>query len=230
MSAGLFEEISPVPELQCEHVSYAAAGKTVLHDISFAVEPGELITISGPSGSGKSTLLRLLAALQSPTSGTIRFLGEPFTAYDPVALRRRIVYVLQTPVLFGETVRENMAFPFEIRHISPDEDRIRALLAAFQMSEATLDAQVATLSGGEKQRLSLIRSLLFRPEVLLLDEVTSALDPENTRLVEDVVTKLNRDGVTVLWITHSPEQSRRLGGRTLTIAAGRLEHFEEIEL
>lgn len=219
-----------MPELQCEHVSYAAAGKAVLHDISFAVKSGELITITGPSGSGKSTLLRLLAALESPTSGMIRFLGEPFTAYDPVALRRRIVYVLQTPVLFGETVRENMAFPFEMRHISPDEDRIRTLLAAFQMSDATLDAQVATLSGGEKQRLSLIRSLLFRPEVLLLDEVTSALDPENTRLVEDVITKLNRDGVTVLWITHSPEQSRRLGGRTLTIAAGRLEHFEEIEL
>ena len=90
-----------------------------------------------------------------------------------------------------------------------------------------LDRSTENLSGGEKQRLALIRSLLVLPEVLLLDEVTSALDGENARITEDVITSLHKDGMTVLWVTHSPEQIGKYADRTVTIEAGQIKSIKE---
>lgn len=85
---------------------------------------------------------------------------------------------------------------------------------------------MANLSGGEKQRIALIRNLLFKPEILLLDEVTSALDMENTEIVEDAISKLNKEGVTIVWVTHNLEQSRRNGNRIVTIENGEIKSEE----
>lgn len=214
--------------LEFKHVAFSAADKDILRDISVSVNDGDFISVVGPSGSGKSTFLKLCSDLISPTEGEIFFDGKNFMDYSPVELRKEIGYCFQIPHLFGRTVMDNIKFPYDIRKKKPDSERIRELFSMFRMSDDYLDRDVENLSGGEKQRLSLIRSMLFMPRILLLDEVTSALDVDNTLLVENVIASVNASGTTILLITHSPEQSRKYANRILTIEEGRVKSFEEV--
>lgn len=212
--------------LEFQDVSFDNEGKTVLKNISVSIETGDFISIVGPSGSGKSTFLKLCSHLISPTDGSITYRGKNITDYNPTELRKSIAYCFQTPYLFGDTVTENIKFPFSIRNIKPDHKRVDELFSLFHMPTDFLNKDVKTLSGGEKQRIALIRSLLFKPEILLLDEVTSALDVDNTKIVENVITSLNKEGITVLWVTHNLEQSRKFANKLLTIEAGGIKSLE----
>ena len=212
--------------LEFQNVFFINDGKTILKNISIGIEPGDFILISGPSGSGKSTFLRLCSHLISPTHGNIIYKSKNITVCNPVELRKSISYCSQIPYLFGDTVIENIRFPFLIRNAKPDEDKIYELFSLFNMTTDSLNKDVKYLSGGEKQRIALIRSLLFKPEVLLLDEITSNLDADNGKIVENVIVSLNKEGITVLWITHSPEQSKKYANRLLTIEAGEIKSLE----
>lgn len=192
--------------LAYERAGFRSTEKVILQDVDLAIQAGDYLAIAGPSGSGKSTLLRLAAHLVSPTSGRIRFRGQDLMTLEPTTLRMKVGYCFQKPHLFGHTVADNLAFPFEIRRLAPDETRMRALLRQFNLEETLLAAPVLHLSGGEQQRIALVRSLLFPPEVLLLDEVTAALDRDNTRKVTDAIRDLNQEGLTVLWVTHQLDQ------------------------
>jgi len=215
--------------LELQNVSYKNDGKTILKNISLKIESGEFISIVGPSGSGKSTFLKLCSQLISPTNGTITYRGKDFTQYNPIELRKSIAYCFQTPCLFGNTVMDNIKFPFTIRNISFDRKRVDQLFSIFQMSSDFLDKDVTNLSGGEKQRIALIRCLLFKPEILLLDEITSALDVDNTIIVEAAIDSLNKEGVTILFVTHDFEQSRKYAYRILTIESGEIKSLEELK-
>ncbi|EHI68784.1 ABC transporter, ATP-binding protein [Streptococcus ictaluri 707-05] len=175
-----------------DRVTYADHDKKILEDIQFEVEKGDFLSIVGPSGSGKSTLLRLASQLISPTSGNIYFHQKNMKEMDPIMIRQKISYGFQSPQLFGKTVRDDMAFPYHIRKIESDSKRISFLFDLFQMDRTYLDKEITKLSGGEKQRIALIRQLLFEPEIILLDEVTSALDAENTKLVENILSQFNQ--------------------------------------
>jgi ABC transporter, ATP-binding protein len=203
--------------------------KFILKDISLNIESGDFISVVGPSGSGKSTLLKLCAHLISPTSGNITFNGRDFSDISSIDLRRNITYCFQTPYLFGKTVMENIEFPYTIRNMKINLTRINSLFAMFQMSEDYLQRDVQNLSGGEKQRIALIRSLVFVPKILLLDEVTSALDADNKSVVEKVISSVNDEGSTVLWITHDTEQSRKYADKVLAIDSGKIKSFEEVK-
>ena len=203
-----------------EHISLTVGDRQILRDISFSVEEGESITIIGPSGSGKSTILKLASSLVSPTGGTISLHGKPIESYAPTEYRQRVAYCFQQPYLFGQTVRGNLAFPFTMRGRSVDTKRIKELFDLFHMNLELLEKSNTELSGGEMQRICLIRSLLFAPEVLLLDEVTSALDTENTEWVEQGLMQLHKEGLTLLQVTHNPEQSVRMGQRRMTVKDG----------
>ena len=216
-------------QIELEHVSFTGEGKKVLENISLSVEQGDFVSVTGPSGSGKSTLLKLCSHLISPSEGKIRVFGKDIFSFDPVELRRRISYCPQTPVLFGNTVEENLLFPCRIRKTELDRGRALSLLSEFRMEEEYLARDVQKLSGGEKQRVALVRTLLFRPEALLLDEPTAALDEENAQIVEQAVSGLNRGGVTVLWVTHSDEQSRRCASRRLAVESGRIRSIENLK-
>ena len=212
--------------LELKNVSYIKEEKTILNDISLRVDEGDFISIVGASGSGKSTLLKLCSHLISPSSGEILYRGKDMMSYNPVLLRREISYCVQSGGLFGRTVEDNLAFPYEVRGLGMDRAAVLAMLAKFGLGEDLLKEENKNLSGGEKQRVALARTLMLKPEVVMLDEVTSALDVDNTRIVEEIIRELNESGTTILWITHSPEQSRRLANKLMTVENGQVKSLE----
>lgn len=206
-----------------KNMSYEVNGKKILKDISFTVEKGEFLTIKGPSGSGKSTLLECLASLISPSSGEIYYKGKPLSAFDVTDYRKEVSYGFQNASLFGETVEENLAFPYLIRNQEFDRKRALELLKMVNLSESYLEQKVTALSGGEKQRIALIRNVVFMPEVLLLDEVTSSLDEATRHDIGEAIRRFNQEeGVTVLWVTHNTEEIKN-ATKTMEIVAGQVE-------
>lgn len=212
---------------QLDHVGFKTPERAILTDISFTVEEGEYVTFSGPSGSGKSTLLRLIATLLTPTSGTITYRDQPQASYAKVAYRRQVSYCFQQPSLFGDTVRDNLAFPFSLRDRPFDPARAVQALAEVDLPDSMLDKPITELSGGEKQRVALIRNLLFTPDVLLLDEVTTGLDSATKEIVHRLIESKNQhDGLTVLAVTHD-EGEIAAAHRLITITGGKMEAEHE---
>ena len=117
---------------ELDNLGLVSPEKIILEEISLSIEKGEHLTITGPSGSGKSSLLKVLAGLVSPSSGRLFYQGQDLEDLDPVSYRREVSYCFQQPVLFGQTVRDNMAFPFEIRHLPFDQKRVLACLSALE--------------------------------------------------------------------------------------------------
>ncbi|MDO5026732.1 MAG: ATP-binding cassette domain-containing protein [Tissierellia bacterium] len=211
-----------------EKASFKDQDHEILSDISFSINEGDLVLLIGPSGSGKSTLLKLINNLISLTKGRILYRQRDIESYDPIKLRREISYCLQTPILFGKTVKDNMDFVFNSRGLAYDASRVREVMDCFEMDENYLDKEVINLSGGEKQRLALVRSILMPPKVLLLDEVTSALDEANASIVERGIKKLNDDGLTIIMISHQVERQKKLANRLIGLKDGKLDLEEEI--
>lgn len=212
--------------LSIKDITYTSNDSMILKGISFDVEKGDCISIIGPSGSGKSTLLKLCADLIPLSSGAIYFKEKCYTSYNPIELRRKISYCIQIPQLFGKNVYENLEFPFKIRKENMDHKRVKELLERFNLNESFLQKDIHSLSGGEKQRVAIIRNLLYIPDILLLDEATSALDSKNAKLIEAYIEELNHLGVTVLWITHSMTQSEGIFNKRLTLADGKVVCME----
>lgn len=212
--------------LELSNISYIVKDKAIIRNASLAINEGDYITIVGPSGSGKSTLLKLCSDLISPTSGHITYNGCDLTTIDPESYRKEVGYCFQRPYLFAKTVRRNILFSYDIRGMKPDMERIRYLFDLLHMPIEYLERCNDELSGGEMQRICLIRSLIFEPKVLLLDEVTSALDSVNISIVEEVIDELHNKGMTIVSITHSEEQSLRKANRRITIVDGVLAKEE----
>lgn len=208
---------------ELDNLGLVSPEKMILEGISLSIEEGEHLTITGPSGSGKSSLLKLLAALVSPSSGQLFYRGQDLGELDPVAYRREVSYCFQQPVLFGQTVRDNVAFPFEIRQIHFDQERVLTALARLDLGPEFLDKPIKDLSGGEKQRVALVRNLLFEPKVLLLDEVSSGLDEKTKILLRTFLNDLHQEGVTLIEVTHD-QQEIEAAERLVTIVGGRLAH------
>lgn len=195
------------PIIELNHLSFKVGDKLILSDATFSIGKGEFVTITGPSGSGKSTLLKIIASMLSQTSGTIKYKGKDVEEYDPIAYRKEVSYCFQTATLFGKKVKENLAFPYEIRQETFDEKKAIRYLDKVGLNETYLTKKINDLSGGEKQRIALIRNVLILPEVLLLDEVTSALDEENKKVIGRFVQEMNETKkVTVLWVTHNQSE------------------------
>ena len=203
-------------------------GREILHGISFTVESGDFVSITGESGSGKSTLLGIMGGVLRPDGGKV-MIGETDVAAlsekDLAKLRRtRLGYVYQFFNLIPTmTVRDNILLPLILDGKKPSAYRERFdELVAFTHLGAVLDAYPETLSGGEQQRAAILRALIHDPEVILLDEPTGNLDSENARAVMTLLADLNsRYGVTVVQVTHS-EQGAAYGNRTITIKDGAL--------
>lgn len=214
--------------LSIKEVNYNSENTQILKGISFDVKKGDCISIVGPSGSGKSTLLKICADLIPVSGGTMYFKNNCYTSYNPIELRKLVSYCVQIPHLFGNTVYENLEFPFKARNKKVDEKRLKNLLNKFSLDESYLKKDINMLSGGEKQRIAIIRNLIYTPEILLLDEATASLDKENATKVENYIKELNENGVTILWITHSEEQSKTIFNKRIVISEGKVSKVEEI--
>ena len=189
--------------LHLRDIGFRVGENIILQHVGFSLSPGEFKLITGPSGCGKSTLLKIVASLLSPTEGTILFEGQDISTLSPENYRQQVSYCVQTPALFGDTVYDNLIFPWQIRNKTPEPEKFISDLARFGLAQETLTKSITALSGGEKQRVSLIRNLQFLPKVLLLDEITSALDDVNKRNVNEIIHRYVREqNIAVLWVTH----------------------------
>jgi putative ABC transport system ATP-binding protein len=197
-----------------------------LRGVSFHVERGEFVAIMGPSGCGKTTLLHLLGALDRPNSGTLLYSGKSIPElHNPASYRAcEIGFVFQAfHLLPAFTALENVQLPMFERRLSPVQrwSRARALLQSVGM-EHRLHHFPAKLSGGEKQRVAIARSLANGPAVLLADEPTGNLDSENSRRVMELLVQLHRrEGMTLVLVTHDPAVARH-AARIVKMKDGRI--------
>ncbi|WP_411556472.1 iron efflux ABC transporter ATP-binding subunit FetA (plasmid) [Pantoea agglomerans] len=195
------DRVSPL--LDVKDVAFSVADRQLLKPVSLQLYQGDCVLLTGPSGSGKSTFLKILASLITPTSGQLFFRNSEITTLKAEAYRQQVSYCFQTPQLFGQTVYDNLALPWQIRRQKPQRDKLVAALESVNLSPEMLNKPVEQLSGGEKQRVGLLRNLQFMPEVLLLDEVTSALDEENRLSVLSLINRISaEEKVAVVRISH----------------------------
>jgi len=196
--------------------------RKVVDGFSFCFHHGTITTILGPSGAGKSSLLRLLNRLDEPSSGEVLLGGNDYRECDPCVLRRKVGYLFQAPHLFEGTVADNIRFADP----SLDDDGIDKLLSLASVNPDIRDTGSDKLSGGEKQRVTLARMLATSPDVLLLDEPTSSLDPTYTELIEKIILEsATSRNLAVVMVCHLPQQALRMGGEGLLLVDGKLiEH------
>lgn len=214
--------LSVSPVLRTDHLSFAADGRTIVDSISLDVYKEETIAITGKSGSGKTSFVRLLNRLTEPTSGTVYLNGQDYRLLPPRILRQRVGMVMQTAYLFPGTVADNLRFGPLQRGEQLPKTAIDELLEQVDLA-GYAERDVAHLSGGEGQRVSVARTLANRPEVLVLDEPTSALDEAIKLEVEALLKRLiDQQHLTCLIITHDDQQAARLATRMMVIESGRM--------
>ena len=188
----------------------------ILKPASFTLAAGECIVVKGPSGAGKTMLLRAIADLD-PNQGLVSLQGRDRSTIPGPEWRRLVGYVPAEPGWWAETVGEHFG----------DWTAATAVLAKLGFPEEAQSWPIARLSTGERLRLALVRALIIRPKVLLLDEPTAALDSASVATVEDLIVTRLRAGLAVLWVTHDVGQARRIARRQLAVEAGSVR--EEID-
>lgn len=195
------------------------------------IDKGDLLAIVGPSGSGKTTLLRLLDLLEEPSDGQILFDGmdTACSENERLRLRRRIGMVFQQSIMFNTSVYNNVAYPLHIRNETADlTRRIKEVLGLVRLTGFE-ERRATTLSGGEMQRVSLAQALVFEPELLLLDEPTANLDPKNATIIEQAVTRINRERkATVVISTHNMLQAENLASKAAVLREGELAEIGSV--
>jgi phosphate transport system ATP-binding protein len=226
-----------VERMRVEEVSIAYGDKLAVHDVSLPIRQGEVLALIGPSGCGKTTLLRSLNRLTELTrntwfKGRITLDGDDTALMEPTELRRRVTMVFQQPNPFPMSVFDNVAYVLrEQGRKRPGRKVVEAaVLEALERAglleevEADLDHPALRLSGGQQQRLCIARALAANPEVLLLDEPCSALDPKSTKVIEDLIVKL-RDEVAIVIVTHNLQQAHRIADRAGFMYLGELVEY-----
>ena len=221
------EPREPIVELHDVHLSFGT--NEVLSGVSFSVQKGGVVCIIGPSGAGKSTLLRCINGLVPISQGTIRVARFQVHALktdaEKIALRKEVSMVFQQYNLFPhKTALENvMMAPVHVLKEDPKEVRERAVALMTKVGlAAKQDAYPGELSGGQQQRVAIARSLAMRPEVMLFDEVTAALDPETVKEVLNAIKQLAREGMTCILVTHEMRFARELAHEVIFTDGGKI--------
>ncbi len=208
-------------------VSKEYGGREVLSDLSFQINPGEFVCVTGPSGAGKSTIIHLLIRADIPTTGVIEIDGANLTKLPPTILqlyRRRTGVVFQDYKLLPDrTVEENVAFVLEVCGEPDDivDERTAEILERLQLSDRA-DAFPSELSGGEKTRTALARALVHKPSILIADEPTGNIDPDQSIHILNFLRQVNAEGTTVILATHDRVIVDALNVRVLRLENGKL--------
>jgi cell division transport system ATP-binding protein len=204
-----------------------AGGQEALKDVSFSVEAGEMVFLTGRSGAGKSTVLKLIPAIERPSAGTVLVQGQNVAALKRTAipyLRRNVGQVFQDQkLLYDRSVYDNVMLPLAFSDHAPREAARRARAALDKVGLLQRErASPVQLSGGEQQRLAIARAVVNRPSILVADEPTANLDADLAQRIVEIFLEFNRVGVTVLLATHDLGLVARFGKRVLRLEAGRV--------
>lgn len=183
--------------------------KSVFDDFNLYVEKGEFLIVSGKSGSGKTTLLNIIGLLEKPDSGTIEILGRKNPSLDKksgrLLIKDHIGYLFQNFALVENyTAKQNLDITCKICKTNFYDNNVQSILKDLGIQEV-MNKKVYKLSGGEQQRVALARLFIKKPDILLADEPTASLDPGNAKIVLESISKLNRNGTTVILVAHNPD-------------------------
>jgi tungstate transport system ATP-binding protein len=192
---------------------------------SLDIQRGETLAVVGPNGAGKSTLLLALAHLLKPASGEIKYGGKYLREWDDLEYRRKIAFVFQDPLLMDMTVEDNVALGLKFRGVDKTESHVRAEKWMKAMGVDSLAKRRAgQLSGGEAQRVSLARAFVLDPELLLMDEPFSAVDPQTRgQLMKDLAELLAHEHRTTIFVTHNLKEAAQMGDRVAVVIGGKLK-------
>lgn len=210
-----------------ENVTKKFGSKTVLNNISFVIKPGEFVAVTGPSGSGKTTLINLLLGADMPSSGKIRVSNYDVHSLDEEKLqeyRRNLGVIFQDcKLLPRHTVFENVAYALTACETPPHEmpEKIKYALESVGLKQHQ-DLYPHQLSGGEAQRAALCRAIVHSPSIILADEPTGNLDPENALAIMKLLLQMNLQGVTIVLATHDPELIKRSPKRIFELKEGKI--------
>ncbi len=203
------------PVVRLSRVSYSAFGKKILDDVDLSFMPGRKTVVMGPNGAGKSVMLRLIQGLIEPQSGSLEWMEE---ISEP-----RSALVFQRPTLLRRTVAANLDHALKVYGVgrSARPARIEDLLDLAGLT-GLRDQPARRLSGGEQQRLAVVRAMASKPKLLLLDEPTASLDPAATAAIEALVNSADRDGTKIVFVTHDAGQASRIGDEIVFLHRGRI--------
>ena len=217
--------------LTLRHVTVRHGEHVAVQNAALEVYDGDVLALIGPNGAGKSTLLRVMGMLQRPDNGTVAFRGQNALNGNSLELRRRIATVFQEPLLLNATVHQNAALGLKLRGIGRAEIDRRLSPWLQRLGIAHLAARSArTLSGGEAQRTSLARALVLEPELLLLDEPFSALDPASRGvLLCDFQRIVKETGITTVFVTHDRDEAFTIANRVGVLNRGQLLQLDSRE-
>ncbi len=198
--------------------------RAVLDSITLQIEEGEILCLLGPNGSGKTTLLKIMAFLEKPESGEVKFQGETVTQKNAERMRLSSAMVFQRTLLFNNSVYYNVAYGMKIRKLPQTtiKEEVKKALRLVKL-EGFEKRSAKKLSGGEQQRVALARALVLKTKLLLLDEPTANLDPKNAQIIEEVIGTINRKlKTTIVMATHNMFQAKTLPQRIALINDGRI--------
>ena len=200
-------------------------GRDALTINSLEIQRSETLAVVGPNGAGKSTLLLALARLVKPVRGQITFNGSPISQMDDLEYRRKISFVFQDPLLMDMTVEKNIALGLRFRGTDKEETRERVIKWSKAMGvDSLLERRASQLSGGEAQRVSLARAFILDPELLLMDEPFSAVDPPTrAQLLKDLSNLLSQVHRTTIFVTHNLKEAAQVGDRVAVVINGELK-------
>jgi len=214
--------ITPIFEL--DHTTRRENGREILKSVSLTIRPGEFVALLGPSGAGKTTILRLFNGLDSPSEGSIRYRSKNLFDYPITDLRRKVGMVFQTPAILEGTLRDNLLiFQRWRKDFAATDGDLAQRLVQVGLTDTGLDQEACSLSGGEQQRLALARTLLNEPDVLLLDEPTSNLDPQLAQRILRRIKKVREElGLTVIMVSHDHQLAAKFAERFIILIDGEL--------
>ena len=203
--------------LTASHLTRRFGDRTAVEGVSFDLKGGEIFALLGPNGAGKTTTLRMLAGLIAPTSGEIRVNGTLMTRETAPALRGKIGFLTEAPGLWDRlTVRQNLLVYAKLHGLPQPAAAVDEALDVFGIRDRARDP-AALLSKGLKQRVALARTLLHKPDIILLDEPTAGLDPASSRDVRELVLRLRNEGRAVLMSTHNLDEVERVADRVAVV-------------